>query len=124
MRERKALMDEGSDVFVVLPGGIGTLEEVVEILTLKQLGYHQRPIILLDPTGYWDPLMVLLERMVEEGLADPELTGLLESVDSVEAAIAAVRERHGMVAGDPSDLALELETGDASAQGELEGKGT
>ena len=60
MRERKALMDEGSDVFVVLPGGIGTLEEVVEILTLKQLGYHQRPIILLDPTGYWDPLMVLL----------------------------------------------------------------
>ena len=124
MRERKALMDEGSDVFVVLPGGIGTLEEVVEILTLKQLGYHQRPIILLDPTGYWDPLMVLLERMVEQGLADRELTGLLESVDSVAAAVAAAHERHGMVAGDPSDLALELETGDASSQRGLEEKGT
>jgi uncharacterized protein (TIGR00730 family) len=122
MRERKALMDEGSDVFVVLPGGIGTLEEVVEILTLKQLGYHQRPIILLDPTGYWDPLMLLLDRMVAQGLANPELPSLLESVDSVPAAITAVRERHGMHAGDPSDLALELETGDASAQAELEEK--
>ncbi|MPZ71638.1 MAG: TIGR00730 family Rossman fold protein [Nitriliruptorales bacterium] len=116
MRERKALMDEGSDAFLVLPGGIGTLEEVVEILTLKQLGYHDRPIILLDPTGYWDPLLALLERMVEQGLADPELTRLLESVDDVQGAIKAVREQHGAQTGDPSDVALELETGDASAE--------
>ena len=61
--------------------------------------------------------------MVQQGLADPELTGLLESVDSVAATITAVREGHGRVAGDPTDLALELETGDASAQEGLEEKG-
>ena len=115
MRERKALMDEGSDAFLVLPGGIGTLEEVVEILTLKQLGYHERPIILLDPTWYWDPLMSLLDTMVEEGLADPQLTALLEAVDSVPAAVDAVRDGHSRQSGDPHDVALELETGDANA---------
>ena len=120
MRERKAVMDEGSDAFLVLPGGIGTLEELVEILTLKQLGYHDRPIILLDPTGYWDPLLVLIDRMVEEGLAGPELATLLEAVSSVDEALAAVRAGHTARPGDPSDLALELETGDASAQGHWE----
>lgn len=120
MRERKAIMDEGSDAFLVLPGGIGTLEEVVEILTLKQLGYHERPIILLDPTGYWDPLLALLDTMVAQGLANTQLTHLLEAVDSVAAAIDAVREGHSRESGGPSDVALELETGDT---GELAGWG-
>jgi uncharacterized protein (TIGR00730 family) len=116
MRERKALMDEGSDAFIVLPGGIGTLEELVEIVTLKQLGYHDRAVILLDPTGYWDPLLMLLARMVEQGLAEDELLGLLESVPTAEAALQAVADGHGARAGRGDDPALELETGDASAE--------
>ena len=114
MRERKALMDEGSDAFIVLPGGIGTLEELVEILTLKQLGYHDRVIVLLDPSGYWEPLNALFARMVEEGLAAPELLGLLETAPNVEAALRAVAERHGAYPGDGTDVALELETGDVA----------
>jgi cytokinin riboside 5'-monophosphate phosphoribohydrolase len=116
MRERKALMDEGSDAFIVLPGGIGTLEELVEILTLKQLGYHDRVVVLLDPTGYWDPLLELLRRMVAHGLAEPELLTLLESVSSPEDALQAVAEGRGARFGHGDDEALELETGDASAQ--------
>ena len=117
MRERKALMDEGSDAFVVLPGGIGTLEELVEILTLKQLGYHDRVVVLLDPTGYWNPLLELLHRMVDHRLADAELLTLLEAVSSPDDALRAVAEGRGARAGHGDDAALELETGDASAEG-------
>ena len=115
MRERKALMDEGSDAFIVLPGGIGTLEELVEIVTLRQLGYHDRPIVLLDPTGYWDPLLTLLDRMVAEGLALTELLDLVQSVDTVEAALdlASTHPVSRPEAG--QNAALGLETGDASA---------
>lgn len=116
MRERKALMDEGSDAFVVLPGGIGTLEELVEILTLKQLGYHNRVIVLLDPTGYWAPLLELLHRMVDHGLAEPELLTLLESVSTADEALQAIAEGRGATAGHGDREALELETGDASAE--------
>ena len=112
MRERKALMDEGSDGFIVLPGGIGTLEELVEIVTLKQLGYHSRPVVLLDETGYWSPLMTLLERMVSEGLAGQELLQLLEVVSSAEEALQAIAEGHTAAKVGPPNDALELETGD------------
>ena len=117
MRERKALMDEGSDAFVVLPGGIGTLEELVEIVTLKQLGYHARPVVLLDDTGYWDPLLRLLDHMVTEKMAGADLPTLVESVPTVAAAIAAIFEGHTAHAGAPGDAALLLETGDQSPDG-------
>lgn len=120
MRERKAAMDEGSDAFIVLPGGIGTLEELVEIVTLKQLGYHARPVVLLDPTDYWSPLVTLLERMVFEGLADEELLTLLEVVSSSDAALRAVEEGHSALAGHSGGEALELETG-AMEAGEAAG---
>jgi hypothetical protein len=91
MRERKAIMDARSDAFVVLPGGLGTLEELMEILTLKQLGYHDRAIVVLDDAGYWDPLLAQLERMVEQGLAIPEMLDLLLVATDVPTAIAALR---------------------------------
>lgn len=78
LRERKHHMDEASDAFVILPGGIGTLEELVEILTLKQLGYHDRPIVLLDPQGYWRPLRAQLDAMVEHRLSAPSMLSLFE----------------------------------------------
>ena len=94
MRERKAIMDERSDAFVVLPGGIGTLEELVEMITLKQLGYHDRVIVVLDDGGYWDPLVAQLQRMVDEGLAGDSLLRLFDVVDNVDAAIGMIGRSH------------------------------
>ena len=90
MRERKQLMDERADAFVVLPGGIGTLEELVEILTLKQLGYHERPVVLLDPTGFWAPLREQITRIVDRGLAPGELKESWADATDVTQAIAAL----------------------------------
>ncbi len=115
MRERKAQMDEGSDAFIVLPGGIGTLEELVEIVTLKQLGYHDRPILLLDATDYWRPLMTMFERMVDERLAGKELLELLEVVSNVNEAVAAVDRGDTSGAG-TRDTALELEAWEGASR--------
>jgi uncharacterized protein (TIGR00730 family) len=90
MRERKGIMDEQSDAFIVLPGGIGTLEEVVEIITLKQLGYHGRPVVLLDVDGYWAPLRAQLDRMVEHRFAVPELLTLFDAVTTPSEALDLV----------------------------------
>lgn len=68
MRERKQIMDDRADAFLVLPGGIGTLEELVEIVSLRQLGYHDRPIVVLDAEGFWDPLREQVERMERHGM--------------------------------------------------------
>jgi uncharacterized protein (TIGR00730 family) len=67
MHERKALMEELADAFCVLPGGLGTLEELVEVLSWAQLGLHQKPIGLLDVEGYYQPLLRLLDHEVAEG---------------------------------------------------------
>ena len=67
MHERKHTMFARSDAFVTLPGGIGTLEEVIEILTWAQLGRHSKPIVLANIDGFWDPLTALLDHMGEAG---------------------------------------------------------
>ena len=67
MHERKQIMFERSDAFVALPGGIGTLEELVEQLTWAQLGHHQRPIIIMDIGGFWTPLIELFQHMKSLG---------------------------------------------------------
>ena len=63
MHERKQLMFEHADAFVALPGGVGTLEEVVEQMTWAQLGRHKKPILLANIKGFWDPLCTLLDHM-------------------------------------------------------------
>ena len=108
MRERKHHMDSESDAFVVLPGGIGTLEELVEVLTLKLLGYHSRPIVVLDPRGYWRPLLDQLDTMIRHRLSPPTLLYLFEVVDSPDAALAAVTRPQADISA-PS-AAQELET--------------
>jgi uncharacterized protein (TIGR00730 family) len=90
MRERKALMDARSDAFVVLPGGIGTLEELIEIVTLKQLGFHERAIVVVDADGYWDPLLEQVRRMVAQGLAQRSVLDLWQIVPDVDDAMAAL----------------------------------
>lgn len=70
MRQRKELMEQSADAFVMAPGGIGTLEEFFEILTLKQLGRHNKPIFILNIRGYFDNLAALLENSVKEGFLE------------------------------------------------------
>ncbi|SDU13562.1 hypothetical protein SAMN05428979_1838 [Stappia sp. ES.058] len=71
MHERKRIMFDRADAFVALPGGIGTLEEVVEVLTWGQLGRHRKPVALADINGFWRPLVDLLEHMREEAFIRP-----------------------------------------------------
>lgn len=70
MHERKLQMFERSDGFVVLPGGIGTLEEFFEVLSWRTLGLHGKPIVIIDQGGYWEPLAALLRGVVEGGFAE------------------------------------------------------
>ncbi|MEQ8967785.1 MAG: TIGR00730 family Rossman fold protein [Azospirillaceae bacterium] len=92
MHERKQLMFEYSDAFVVLPGGLGTLDETFEILTWKQLALHDKPVILVDEGGYWQPLIGLLDHMIEEGFCRPEHKALYRRVASVDAVFEALAQ--------------------------------
>lgn len=71
MQERKAILFTRADAFVVLPGGFGTLEELLEVLTLKQLRYHEKPIALVNVDGFFDPLLELFEHFYEARFAAP-----------------------------------------------------
>ena len=85
MHMRKRLMFERADAFVALPGGIGTLEELVEQLTWAQLGRHAKPILILNTHGFWDPLLALLAHMREHGFIRPGLDPcLLVAADPAE----------------------------------------
>ena len=86
MHERKARMAELSDAFIVLPGGLGTLEELFEIMTWRQLGLHNKPIMVINPDGHWDHLKGLIDDLVAAGYARPENTGLVRfAADPAEA---------------------------------------
>ena len=89
MHERKALMASLADGFVALPGGLGTLEEILEVLTWAQLGIHRKPVGLVDIRGYWTGLLALLRHAVGEGFVRPEYAALL----LVEPAPAALLDR-------------------------------
>ncbi len=88
MRERKGIMFEQSEAFITLPGGIGTLEELIETLTLKHLGYHNHPLIIVNTNGFFDSLMALLEQYREEKFLGATYRTLFDVVDTVEEAIA------------------------------------
>ena len=75
MHERKRIMFERSDAFVALPGGVGTLEELVEQLTWAQLGRHKKPILAANIGGFWDPLCALLDHMQQACLHPPRFVG-------------------------------------------------
>jgi hypothetical protein len=78
MHERKQMMAEGADLFVALPGGIGTFEELFEVWTWRQLGYHDKPIGLLNVAGYYDPLLEFLQRTVDRGFLSAPQRAVLE----------------------------------------------
>lgn len=71
MFERKERMISAADAFLALPGGFGTLDELLEVLTLRQLGYHDKPVLLVDAEGFWQRCLALFEHVIESGFADP-----------------------------------------------------
>lgn len=97
MHERKQMMVDMADAFVILPGGLGTLDEFFEIMTWRQLSLHDKPIIIVNIEGYWSPLLILIDRLIDQGFAresDRQMLQVVESVDDVPAALAtAPRER-------------------------------
>jgi len=93
LRERKAIMEERADAFVALPGGFGTLEELLEIITLKQLRYHAKPIVILDVDGYYDPLLEQFERMFTEDFARRKFVDFYH-VSTSPAAVLEYLEHH------------------------------
>ncbi|MDF2233087.1 TIGR00730 family Rossman fold protein [Albimonas sp. CAU 1670] len=88
MHERKKVMLMNSDAVVALPGGAGTLDELFEALTWRQLGLHDKPVLLLNTEGYWDPLLALIEHVVAEGMAGESFLDLYETVPDATALLA------------------------------------
>jgi len=90
MFDRKDQMIARADGFVVLPGGLGTLDELLEVLTLRQLGYHGKPIVVVNIAGYWDPLLRMVDQIVDQGFAAPSARDLFSSVTSIEQVLPAL----------------------------------
>ncbi|MEJ0097060.1 MAG: TIGR00730 family Rossman fold protein [Bauldia sp.] len=98
MHERKRIMFQRADAFVALPGGIGTLEEVVEVMTWAQLDQHAKPVLIVNINGFWNPLIALFQRMTDEGFLHKAFLGAhtdlpVAFVDSVEAVIPTIRAK-------------------------------
>lgn len=87
MFERKQLLIQEADAFVALPGGLGTLDEILDAVTLRQLGYHAKPILLVDLGGFWQPYRAMVDQFVTSGFADAAAMQLVELVPDVAAAV-------------------------------------
>jgi uncharacterized protein (TIGR00730 family) len=92
MRERKALMEEQADAFIGLPGGFGTLEEILEIITLKQLQYHKKPIVILNHHNFFRHLVDLFELIFRENFAKPIYRELYFIAESAKDALDYIRD--------------------------------
>jgi uncharacterized protein (TIGR00730 family) len=91
MHERKMMMFQAADAFAILPGGIGTLEEVIELLSWRRLGLHSKPIAFLNIAGFWDPLFALFRHIHDQNLIPDEFAETWVSVDRVEDLLPALR---------------------------------
>lgn len=84
LTDRKQIMMERSDVFIALPGGIGTLDEVFSVLAMSSIGYHKKPVILYDMKGFWQPLLDLLSAMKAKGVIRSGFDGTLKVAHTLE----------------------------------------
>ena len=91
MHERKKLMLGNSDAVIALPGGPGTLDELVEVLTWRHLGLHEKPTLLLNTGDYWGPLLALFDHMIAEGFVGDKFRTYFTVVETVDALMAALR---------------------------------
>jgi uncharacterized protein (TIGR00730 family) len=103
MHERKTMMVERSDSFLILPGGFGTMDEFFEIITWRQLKLHSKPVVLANVGGFWDPLVALMQHQVREGFARAGDLSSVTVASSVEAAVSALLAQP--VSGAPVDTA-------------------
>ncbi|GAA4326062.1 TIGR00730 family Rossman fold protein [Actinomadura luteofluorescens] len=105
MRARKGEMDRRSDAFLVLPGGIGTLEELFEVWTARVLTMHDKPIVILDPTGVYEPLRELMKGLTEQGFARPKIWDAVGWTDSVPEAFDLLERSQPRIEFSPEDYA-------------------
>ncbi|MCW8834917.1 MAG: TIGR00730 family Rossman fold protein [Rhodospirillales bacterium] len=101
MHERKARMFEKGDGFVILPGGLGTLDEFIEITTWKQLQQHRKPIVLINVNGYWDPFLATIDRVVDGGYGHHKVRELFTVVEDVTGVFDALAD-----APEPDEIVL------------------
>jgi uncharacterized protein (TIGR00730 family) len=111
MFERKADLIAEADAFVALPGGLGTLDEILDVLTLRQLGYHTKPLLLLDHAGFWRAFEGMVRQFVAAGFADASAACLYELVSDVPEALA----RLDLLVGERGRLELQPQ-GEMAAQ--------
>jgi uncharacterized protein (TIGR00730 family) len=105
MHERKERMFTLADAFIALPGGIGTLEETIEVVTWRQLRFHDKPIAIIDDGGYWQPLRALFEATIAAGFAHDELGRLFRFVATPDEAISVLAASPGPLRPDaPAEL--------------------
>ena len=105
MHERKQIMFEQSDAFAVLPGGIGTLEEIVELMSWRRLELHRKPMVFYSPGGFWDPLFTLMDHTIDQNLTPAWMRGTWRSVTAIDEVLPAIRQM--LPSGpqkDPTDL--------------------
>lgn len=96
MHERKTIMYDQSDAFVVAPGGVGTLEEAIEVLSWKRLDLHAKPVIFLNINGFWDTLLAAMEHGIEEGLTPASFRQAWTVCNTIEETMEAVRRADDM----------------------------
>ena len=92
MHVRKMMMFDSSDAFLVFPGGYGTMDEMFEMLTWRQLAMHDKPIIIVNIDGYWDPLIALLDHIVVQGYAKPATKDLLHIIPDVSQMMGVLKD--------------------------------
>ncbi|HEY7486246.1 MAG TPA: TIGR00730 family Rossman fold protein [Streptosporangiaceae bacterium] len=114
MRSRKAEMDRRSEAFLVLPGGLGTLEELFEIWSARVLGLHEKQLVILDPYGLYDPLRDLMSHLLDEGFARPKIFDAIGWTRTVGEAFDSLERRPVRIEPTPEDYA-EAETSPGAA---------
>jgi uncharacterized protein (TIGR00730 family) len=97
MHERKMIMYEEADAFAILPGAIGTLEEVIELLSWRRLGLHAKPIVFFNPEGFWDSLFDLFGQIIERKMLPPEFAETWRTVERIEDLLPCIREMPTLV---------------------------
>ena len=105
MHERKQIMFEQSDAFAILPGGIGTLEEIVELMSWRRLDLHQKPIVFYNPGGFWEPLFKLVDHTIDQNLTPAWFRGTWRAVEDIDQLLPALSEMmHAGPQRDPTAL--------------------
>jgi uncharacterized protein (TIGR00730 family) len=91
MRDRKAILEERGDAYIAMPGGLGTFEEIFEIIVGKQLGFHNKPIVLLNVNDYWSPLLELIDRAIEQKFIKPKARQLFHVAETVAETVTHIQ---------------------------------